>query len=100
MPSQDATGGRLGWEMRNAAFNNRMGKGPLDYGGNMITWGATPALAGAGSTVNNTAHVGPTTININGAGDAAKVAREVIREQERRAQMARQLTRDAQAGHR
>ena len=70
---------------------------------NMLKWGRGPLMAGAaaaGSTTNISQSVGPTTINVNGAGDPAKVAAKVMREQERRAQLARSRTRDAQAAHR
>lgn len=79
------------------------GLGVLDFErGNMMTWGPGLAAAGAGgggsTTITQT--VGPTTIQVNGAGDPQKVAAEVIREQERRRQLARSQTRDAQTAHR
>lgn len=80
------------------------GLGVLDFDrGNMLSWGRGPLMAAAAAGGGNvTIHesVGPTTIQVNGAGDPKKVAVEVLREQERRAQFARSRTRDAQAAHR
>lgn len=74
-----------------------------DRGGNMLTWGRGPLLAAAaagGSNVTIHESVGPTTIQVNGVGDPKRVAAEVLREQERRRQLNRLQTRDAQAAHR
>lgn len=93
-----------GAEVERRAYRRpQPGLGVLDYDrGNMLTWGRGPLLAGAtgSATTNINQTVGPTTINVNGAGDPKKVAAEVMREQERRAQLARSRTRDAQAAHR
>jgi hypothetical protein len=107
MPSGDTTGGRLAFEARQQRFNARTNKGfgpMLEGAGNMLTWGPGLAAAGAGAGGGNTTTItqtnGPTTIQVNGAQDPAKVADEVIRKQEQRRQLARQATRDAQPGHR
>lgn len=71
--------------------------------GNMLSWGRGPLLAAAaagGSNVTIHESVGPTTIQVNGVGDPKRVAAEVLREQERRRQLNRLQTRDAQAAHR
>jgi hypothetical protein len=89
----------------NAYRKSRHGIGVMaEEPGNMLTWGRGPLMASAaaagGATVVNNQNVGPTTINVSGAGDPKKVAAEVMREQERRAQSARSRTRDAQPAHR
>ena len=91
-----------GWDRIPAGIRESWPTAPA-YSGNMLTWGPGIAAAGAaagGGSVTVNAPIGPTTINVNGAQEPAKVAAEVIRQQERRQQLARQATRDAQTGHR
>lgn len=84
----------------NQGFNNRTNKGlgALDAQPNMLTWGAD--LGGTARIGNVNTNIGPTTINVNGAGDPKAVADRVERRQNLRAQRARQRTRDVQTGHR